>query len=613
MNYKNLGEFIDVLEARQELIRIKAPVSSRFEITEITDRVSKSEGGGKALLFERVDDSSFPVLTNAFGSEKRIALSLGGGTPDQIGERVKWLLDSKTPRTLKDKLRLLKRVSGLSRCLPRVVKMARPPCQEIILRGEDVDLTKLPVLFSWPHDGGPFITLPVVFTKSLADGKRNVGMYRMQVFDKNTTGMHWHIHKDGAHFFREYEKTGRKMEVAVAVGTDPAITYAATAPMPRGMDEMLLAGFIRQKPVTLVPAVSVDIEVPAEAEIILEGYVDPEERRLEGPFGDHTGYYSPPDLYPVFHVTALTYRKNAVYSATVVGRPPMEDCYLALATERIFLPLLRTVMPEIKDYRLPKEGVFHNIAVVAIDKEYPGHAWKVIHGLWGYGQMSFCKAVAVVDGDALLNDGSALLRNILSRIDLDKDIFITEGVLDVLDHAAPNPLFGGKIGIDATNPVAGESPLREAAIRGEILSEEEIFKELRNLDFDFMGCRVLFADCRLPVVILQIGKSPEKRGAFFRDLLAGAKALPRGVAVLYDAKVDIRDDSLLLWKVFNNVDPRRDIAVIRENFMFVDATGKNALDGHPRPWPGDVGSEEEMKKRVDLRMEEFGIAQLFKK
>ena len=612
MNYKNLGDFINVLEAKQELIRIKAPVSSRFEIAEITDRVSKSEGGGKALLFERVDDSPFPVLTNAFGSEKRIALSLGGETADQIGERLKGFLEPEPPKTLRDKFRLLKRALVISRCLPRVVKMSRPPCQEVILRGEEVDLAKLPVLFSWPHDGGPFITFPVVFTKSMTAGKRNVGMYRLQVFDKNTTGMHWHTHKDGAHFSREYEKAGKKMEVAVAIGTDPAITYAATAPLPRGMDEMLLAGFIRQKPVALVPAVTVDLEVPAEAEIILEGYINPGERRLEGPFGDHTGYYSLPDLYPVFHVTAVTHRKNAVYSATVVGRPPMEDCYLALATERIFLPLLRTVIPEIRNYWLPWEGVFHNIAVVAIDKEYPGHAWKVVHGLWGSGQMSFCKAIAVVDGDAPLHDGSALLENILSRIDLNRDVLITEGVLDALDHAAPRPLFGGKIGIDATNPIAGETPRKETAINGAIFSDEEILKELKALDDDFIDCRVLFAACRLPAVILQIRKSPEKRGAFFRDMLADGKTMPRGVAILYDAQVDIHDDSLVLWKGFNNVDPRRDI-VIREDLMVIDATEKSALDGHLRPWPGDIESGEEIRRRVDLRMEELGIAHLFRK
>lgn len=610
MNYKNLGDFIRVLEAKRELIRIKAPVSSRFEIAEITDRVSKSEGGGKALLFERVYDSSFPVLTNAFGSEKRLALSLGGETPDQIGERIGKLLNPELPGTLKDKFRLLKQAFGLSRCLPRVVKMARPPCQEVILRGEKVDLAKLPILFSWPHDAGPFITFPVVLTKSLTTGKRNAGMYRLQVFDRNTTGMHWHPHKDGARFFREYERAGKKMEAAAAIGTDPAITYAATAPMPPGVEEMLLAGFIRRKSVKLVPAVTVDLEVPAEAEIILEGYINPGERRLEGPFGDHTGYYSLPDLYPVFHVTAITHRKNAIYSATVVGRPPMEDCYLALATERIFLPLLRTVMPEIRNYRLPWEGVFHNIAVVAIDKEYPGHAWKVIHGLWGSGQMSLCKAIVVVDGDAPLHDGTALLKNILSRIDLDRDVLITEGILDALDHASPRPIFGGKIGLDATNPIDGETPRKETAIDEGIISEEGILKELNALDDDFIGCRVLFADCSLPLLIFQIQKSPEKRGAFFREILAST--IRRGVAVLYDAHVDIQDDSLILWKGFNNVDPQRDI-FIKDDMMVIDATEKSALDGHLRPWPGDIESGEEIKRRVDLRMEELGIACLFNK
>ncbi|HPX91900.1 MAG TPA: menaquinone biosynthesis decarboxylase, partial [Spirochaetota bacterium] len=364
-NYKDLHEFISHLEMEGQLLRIKDPVSNILEITEITDRMSKMPGGGKALLFENVKGYNFPVITNQFGSIRRINMALGSSSLDELAGRLHSIINMKPPVTLMDKIKLLPELLSMSRFLPRVRKGVAP-CQEVILTGDEVDLTKLPVLFCWPGDGGPFITLPVVFTRSLSDGKRNAGMYRMQIFDKRTTGMHWHIHKDGAHHYHEYKKAGKRMEVAVAVGTDPAVTYAATAPLPRGVDEMLLAGFIRRKPVEMVKCVTVDLEVPANAEFILEGYVDPDELKVEGPFGDHTGYYSLKGEYPVFHVTAITHKKKAIYSATIVGKPPMEDCYMALATERLFLQMIKTILPEIKDYMLPWEGVFHNIAVVAI-------------------------------------------------------------------------------------------------------------------------------------------------------------------------------------------------------------------------------------------------------
>jgi 4-hydroxy-3-polyprenylbenzoate decarboxylase len=607
MSYENLHDFVKALEAKQELIRIPVAVSSQLEITEIADRISKGKNGGKALLFEKVEGSAFPVLINAFGSAKRIALALETETLDKLGTRIQEIIAPKTPQGIGDKLRLLWRGLSLLRYIPRIVKMASPSCQEVIHRGAEVDLGQLPVLHCWPDDGGPFITLPVVITRSLISGKRNAGLYRMQVFDKNTTGMHWHTHKDGAHCFREYERQGRRMEIAVAIGTDPAITYAATAPLPPGIDEMLLAGFIRRKAVKLVPAITVDLAVPAEAEIILEGYIDPQERRMEGPFGDHTGFYSLPDLYPVFHVTAVTHRENAIYSTIIVGRPPMEDCYLALATERIFLPLLRTLMPEIRDYWLPWEGVFHNIAVVAIEKEYPGHARKVIHGLWGSGQMSFCKLIVVVDAKGLLDRGVNLLREILSQIDLATDVFTAEGILDVLDHASPIPLYGGKLGVDATRRIAGESPRPQESVKFLNLNREDIIRNVKAIDECICDLRLIFNDIYLPVVIVSIRKDPGKRGMFFRDLLLSGKTINRGIAVLYDAEVNIDDDSLLLWKVFNNVDPRRDI-FIREKLAIIDATTKSGLDGHQRPWPAEMVNRPDIKERVDSRWNEYGLA-----
>jgi 4-hydroxy-3-polyprenylbenzoate decarboxylase len=606
MSYKNLQEFVKVLEAKRELIRIPVTVSSHLEITEIADRISKGKDGGKALLFEQVDGSAFPVLINAFGSAKRICLALETDTLDQLGNRLQEILAPEVPQGIGSKLRLLWRGLTLARYFTRTVKMTHPPCQEVIQRGQAVDLGQLPVLHCWPDDGGRFITLPVVFTKSLISNKRNAGLYRMQVFDKNTTGMHWHTHKDGAHFFREYERCGRRMEVAVAIGTDPAITYAATAPLPPGIDEMLLAGFIRRKAVEFVPAVTVDLNVPAEAEIVLEGYIDPQERRIEGPFGDHTGFYSLPDLYPVFHVTALTHRKNALYSTTVVGRPPMEDCFLALATERIFLPLLRTLMPEIRDYWLPWEGVFHNIAVVAIEKEYPRQARKVIHGLWGSGQMSFCKAIVVVDANGLHDKGLNLLKEILSRIDLATDVFTAEGILDALDHAAPCAFFGGKLGVDATRRIAGESPRPEQTLRRGIIDQSDTLLRLKALDDGFADLRIIFNDICLPLAILKISKNANKRGPFFRDLLLSSKAFSYGIAVFYDKDVNLDDDALLLWKIFNNVDPQRDI-VIREKVAIIDATTKSDLDGHQRPWPEELINRPGIKQRVDARWQEYGL------
>lgn len=606
MNFKNLHDFVQVLEREGELIRVQAPVSSCLEITEITDRVSKSANGGPALLFENVDESSFPVLINAFGSSRRIALALGTETLEQLGRKVQEIIELDIPKRLADKLRLLGRIAELGMIFPRRARTSHPPCQEIVLRGTDIDLGKLPVLQCWPDDGGPFITLPVVFTKSLISGKRNAGMYRMQIYDRNTTGMHWHTHKDGAHFFREYETAGKRMEVAVAIGTDPVVTYAATAPLPPGIDEMLFAGFIRNKPVRMVRAVTVDLEVPAEAEIILEGYVDPREKRLEGPFGDHTGYYSLPDYYPVFHVTAITHRKNAIYSTTVVGRPPMEDCYLALATERIFLPLIRTIMPEIKDYWLPWEGVFHNLAVVAIRKEYPGQARKVMQGLWGSGQMSFCKTIIVVDEDNRLGKSESFIKDILMKISLQSDILITDGILDALDHSSPTAFFGGKLGIDATRRLESEPDRPTLRPNMSFRSREKTLEFLKALDEGFLSFRQNFGDINLPLLILRIAKSSTKRGRHFRDLLLRQRPFPQGIAVLYDPEVDEEDASLLLWKAFNNVDPQRDIC-ISDSLMIVDATRKSELDDHHRPWPDDLIIGTNIKKRIDSNWETFGI------
>jgi len=446
MAYRDLNEFISDLEKKGELLHIKEPVSPYLEITEITDRVCKEHG--PALLFENVRGYNIPVLTNAFGSYRRMCLALGVNRLEEIGEEIDHFFQAEAPDSLIKKLKLIPKLKRLSNVFPKLVKKA--PCQEVVLMDKEVDLGKFPILHCWPKDGGPFITLPLVFTKHPITGVRNVGMYRLQVYDKNTTGMHWHPHKGGAQHYRVSERLGKRLEVAVAIGPDPVTTYAATAPLPEDMDEILFSGFIRNEPVEMVRCITIDHEVPAHSQIILEGYVEPYERRLEGPFGDHTGYYSLPDEYPVFHVTCITHRKDLIYPATIVGRPPMEDCYMAKATERIFLPLIKKQLPEIIDINLPIEGVFHNLALVSIDKRYPGHAKKVMHALWGLGQMMFTKIIIVFDKEVDVQNISEALWRLGNNIDPKRDIVFSEGPVDALDHAAPQPLFGSKMGIDAT-------------------------------------------------------------------------------------------------------------------------------------------------------------------
>jgi len=453
--YKDLAHFARVLAERGLLKRISAPVDPELEITEITDRVVKE--GGPALLFEKVKGSPYPVLTNAFGSYERMCLALEVDDLDDIAERIRRLLDVPDLRTLADRLKALPLLKELSGVFPRRVKSA--PCQEVV--EEDPDLTTLPVLKCWPQDGGRFFTLPLVITKDPETGRHNVGMYRMQLFDAKTTGMHWHPHKDGAHHYQKYVRRGERMEVAVALGGDPALIYAATAPLPAMVSEYLFAGFLRRRPVELVKARTVDLEVPADAEFVLEGYINPGELRREGPFGDHTGYYSLADDYPVLHVQCVTHKRRPIYPATIVGKPPMEDCYLAKATERLFLPLLRLQVPEIVDLNLPLEGVFHNCAVVSIKKTYPGQAKKVMHSLWGLGQMMYTKLIIVVDHHVDVHDMSTVLWKVFNNIDARRDVVIVEGPLDALDHASPTPLYGAKMGIDATKKWPSEGHPRE--------------------------------------------------------------------------------------------------------------------------------------------------------
>lgn len=605
-SYRNLGEFIAELESAGELLRIKAPVSSDLEITQITDWASKSPGGGKALLFERVQGSEFPVLMNAFGSDRRICMALGVPDLDTLAGRLRQFLELEPPKSLKDALRLLPLGLDLLRFLPRKITK-KAPCQEVVTLGKDVDLSRLPVLKCWPQDGGPFVTLPVVITRSLATGRRNAGMYRLQVYDRNTTGMHWHIHKDGSHYYQEYRKAGKRMPVAVAIGTDPATTYAATAPLPRGVDEMMLAGFIRRKSVPMVRCLTVDLEVPAEAEFILEGYVEPDEHRVEGPFGDHTGYYSLVGDYPVFHLTAITHRRRAVYPATIVGRPPMEDCYLAKATERIFLPLLNAVLPEVRDFWMPWEGVFHNITVISIKKEYPGHARRVMSAVWGQGQMSFCKAAVLVDAEVDLRNPRQVLETVLNEVDLESDLFVTEGILDVLDHSAPEPLFGGKLGIDATRRHQEEQDRPDALVRASLPPPATIEGAMQNISPLLKAFHVPALEVRNRLLLLNLQKDGDITGRKLGNAILSHPDLDAfSVFVLCDNSIDLKDGSLVLWKLFNNIDPKRDI-LRKDRRIVLDATRKGPEDGHHRPWPDDIVMDPVVVKTLKGRAQELGI------
>lgn len=444
--YKNLQEFIEVLEKEGELLRIKVEVSPELEITEITDRVCKLKG--PALFFEKIKDHKIPVVTNLFGSFKRVCLAFGVKEIDEISDSLIEFMEIKKIEGFFDKLKFIPKLWQIKNFFPKIVDKA--PCQEIVWKETEVDLFKLPILKCWPKDGGPFITLPCVITKDPETGVRNVGMYRMQVFSKNETGMHWQIHKVGAKHYQKAESLGEKLPVAVSIGPDPAVIYSATAPLPEDIDELILAGFLRGKPVELVKCLTVPLEVPAESQIVLEGYVEPHERKLEGPFGDHTGYYTPPDYYPVFKVTCITMRKDPIYPATIVGKPPMEDCYLGKVTERLFLPFIKKVLPEVIDINLPWEGVFHNLALVSIDKRYPGHAFKVAGALWGLGQMMFTKIIVVFDKEVNVQNLNEVLFYMTGNIDPERDIMIVKGPVDALDHASSQPYFGSKVCIDAT-------------------------------------------------------------------------------------------------------------------------------------------------------------------
>jgi len=613
MSFQDLNKFVEKLENIGELIRIKEFVNPILEIAEITDRVSKMPGGGKALLFEN-NGTSFPLLINAFGSEKRINLALGVEHLDDIGKELESLFKNlTTPKSsMFDKLKLIPELGKIAAYMPKLIT-GRGKSQEIVQLNPDLNI--LPVLKCWPADGGRFITFPLVITKDPINGIRNVGMYRMQVFDNNLTGMHWHKHKVGARHFNEYKKLGKKMPIAVALGGDPILTYSATAPLPDNIDEFMLAGFLRKQNVKLVKAITQDIEVPADADIIIEGYVDPEEDFiLEGPFGDHTGFYSLADYYPKFHVTCITYKRNAIYPTTIVGIPPQEDAWLGKATERIFLaPIRLSMLPELTDMDLPVYGVAHNLTLVSIKKDFAGHALKVMSALWGAGQMMFNKALVVVDKEIDVHDYKQVAMAFLENVNPSSDIHFSMGPLDILDHSSSKYAFGSKLCIDATRKFEEELTLCHNN------KNESKFLDLKAIkqEFKFIeNVHISFSNNQYHILFISIKKEGKISVKEMAEVLYEQKLIENvKLLVCFDSEVIITDIPSSVWILTNNIDPKRDCSFFendgRSTCMVVDATRKTSEgDNFERDWPNIIISDEDTIKKIDLLWGKLNIGPL---
>lgn len=621
MAWNDQHQFIQALEKAGELIRIKTFVDPKWEIAEITDRVSKSGGGGKALLFENTG-TEFPVLMNAYGSERRMCMALGVDHLDEVAHEIEGLFKLLTSpkESIIDKLKMIPKLGEFSSWMPKV-RSGKGACQEVIHL--DPDMTRIPVITCWPKDGGPFVTLPVIHTKDPNTQARNVGMYRMQVFGPKLTGMHWHKHKVSAKHFSEYKKLNQRMPVAVALGGDPVYAYSATAPLPENVDEYMLAGFLRKKKVELVRCISQpEIEVPADADFIIEGYVDPSDELIwEGPFGDHTGYYSLPDWYPKFHITAITHRKNAIYPATIVGIPPQEDAWLGKATERIFLaPIKMTLVPEILDMDMPVEGVFHNLVIAQIQKDYAGQGQKVMNAMWGAGQMMFNKILVMADQHTRIQDYLTLTQTVFKNLNPAEDVAFATGPMDVLDHSCSKLGFGGKMSIDGT--------FKEPEERSDEYQPRPIFTDWgqaqRSLQTDYPEIRSInhsLLDKHIPVLVVSFEKN---RPGHFRALhqsLAHRPELGGIKMVLYvEHTVDPQDLSIALWRFCNNLDPKRDSLLVRIDLpdgisydacLGLDGTRKTReLDGFQRDWPNIIVANEETIRSVDSKWDQLDIGPL---
>ncbi len=625
MAYKNLQEFIDVLEKENELVRIKEYVDPYLEIAEITDRISKSKDGGKALLFENTG-YDFPVLMNAYGSEKRMCLALGVQHLNDTAKEIENLfhLLSAPKENIIEKLKLLPKLGQFASWMPKVIS-GRGDCQQVIMK--EPDITKLPVITCWPKDGGPFVTLPIIHTKDPNNHSRNVGMYRMQIFGPTLTGMHWHKHKVSAKHFNEYKKLNKRMPVAVAMGGDPAYAYSATAPLPENVDEYMLAGFLRKKKVELVKCISQpEIEVPADADFIIEGYVDPDDELIwEGPFGDHTGYYSLPDWYPRFHITAITHKKNAIYPATIVGIPPQEDAWLGKATERIFLaPIKMTLVPEIMDMEMPVEGVFHNLVIAKIQKDYAGQAQKVMNAMWGAGQMMFNKILVVTA--AANNNGiqspelgnyTALAKDVFKNLNPSTDIYFSQGPMDVLDHSCSKLGFGGKMCIDGTFKFEEEKDDQFSSMLPRFTGEsatqlEKLFPEIKAINFSLI-------EKELPCLIVSVQKNKKEHVKKLHQSIFDSGIIDGIKMMLYvEHTIDPNDLPVALWRFCNNLDPKRDHFIVKKQITGIsnqyaacigfDGTLKTKdFDDFYRDWPNIIIADDKTIESVDKKWQKLGL------
>jgi 4-hydroxy-3-polyprenylbenzoate decarboxylase len=610
MTYSGISRFIDILEKNDELHRIKAFVDPVLEITEITDRVTKA--GGKALLFEN-NGTAFGLLINAFGSDKRLSLALGNNNLLEEGEKIEKIFDhiSANRQNFIGKIAGLPKLLNLAGLFPSRLRK-KGICQQVVHK--DPDLAIFPVQKCWPYDGGRFITLPMVHTIHPVSLKSNMGMYRMQILDRKSTAMHWQRHKTGAAHFREWKKIKRKMPVSVSLGGDPVYTYAATAPLPENIDELLLAGFLRGRRVELVKCLTNELYVPYDADIVIEGYIDPEEDLIwEGPFGDHTGFYSLADWYPRFHVTCITHSEKAVYPSTIVGVPPQEDAWLIKATEKIFLkPIKLTLQPEIEDFHMPEAGVAHNLVIVKINKEYPGQGMKVINSLFGTGQLMFTKYLIVTSGDVDIRNYRDVMMHLFKNTDLLRDILFARGPLDVLDHASDVPAFGGKAGVDATQKLPEEIT---TGIPGPSAITPEINRFLEELvDKDVVkSFNSSVAGKNLPLLILSVD-TKEKNDAVndLKEILSGtATGDYFRIILAVDHPVDLYNYYTIAWQVLGNSDPLRDHIYLSSSSIFIDGTAKAfRKGGFPRRWPNIVCSDSETIMRIDKKWHSLGIGDI---
>ena len=555
----------------------------------------------KAILFTNVVDKKTgkkfdtPILMNVFCNEKAVKLFIGDG--DKIGAEIQSLLKMKPPTTLGEKISTFSKLFSLKNTIPKKSK-SKGECQQIIKTGDDVKLSDLPILTTWEQDGGPFITMGQVYTQSLDGQMKNLGMYRLQVYDDNTLGMHWQIHKDSNHFFHEYKKAGKKMPVSIGIGGDPMYIWCGQAPLPIGVFELMLYGFVKNKNAQLVKSITNDIYVPRDNDYIIEGFVDPSKMRIEGPFGDHTGYYTLEEEYPFMNVTAITSKKDPIYLATVVGKPPLEDKFMGFATERIFLPLLQTTAPDLIDYYMPENGVFHNLILGKINTFYPGHAQQMMHAFWGVGQMSFVKHAIFVNQDAPeLTNHDEIIKHILNRIDIE-EILISKGVVDALDHASPKFAVGGKLGLDCTG-----DEIKELGIT--LLEDAQLLSKMQEITSEITDLKQYYTNTKNPVTVIKVEKTRSQKYLFeaLKPLLAHIKIL----VIVDDAKNDLDNTYMLVWRVVNNIDSNRDL-YFDGNTIAVDATNKNKMDNFLRRWPDDVDCTKEvlvsLKKRGIIDIDE---------